>query len=121
MAPAVPSQGARLYVVSNSSTRLSRTSLEVERWAVYEDDNPLRAWGPAASRLALGAFLAYRSAFVACCISMQCPFPAYFVEGSHQEAGVLAVGEALAKHTGQLQAKISWREFDRICSTCLAS
>ena len=54
-------QGTRLYVVSNSSSVLSKTSLAVEKWAVYEDDDPLRTWGPAASRLALGAFLAYRS------------------------------------------------------------
>ena len=54
-------QGTRLYVVSNSSSVLSKTSLAVEKWAVYEDDDPLRSWSPTASRSALGAFLAYRS------------------------------------------------------------
>ena len=59
----LPVQGTRLYIVSNSSSPISTTSLAIEKWAVYEDDDPLRSWGPAASRLALGAFQAYRLIF----------------------------------------------------------
>lgn len=55
-------QGARLYVVSNSSSTVSKSSLEIEKWALYENDEPLRSWAPTASRTALGPFLAYRSA-----------------------------------------------------------
>ncbi|CAK0783338.1 hypothetical protein CVIRNUC_006537 [Coccomyxa viridis] len=53
-------QGARLYVVSNSSSTSSRSSLAVEGWSQYENDVPLRAWSAAASRSAIAPFLAYR-------------------------------------------------------------
>ena len=56
-------RGTRLYIVSNSSSVLSKTSLAVEKWAVYEDDDPLRSWSPTASRSALGAFLALQVRF----------------------------------------------------------
>ena len=49
-----------MFIVSNSSNTLSQGSLHFEGWASYENDDPLRAWGPAASRSALGPFLAYR-------------------------------------------------------------
>lgn len=57
----VCTQGLRLFVVSNDSSQLSPMPANVEHWAVYGSDNPVRSYSDTASQNALGPFLAYSS------------------------------------------------------------
>ncbi|BDA47330.1 hypothetical protein COCOBI_10-1760 [Coccomyxa sp. Obi] len=52
-------QGLRLFVVSNESSQLSPMLPNIEHWAVYDADAPVRSYSDTATRNALGPFLAY--------------------------------------------------------------
>ncbi len=54
-------QGLRLFVVSNVSSQLSPVLPNIEHWAVYDADAPVRSYSDTATRNALGPFLAYSS------------------------------------------------------------
>lgn len=48
-------------MVSNKSSQLSPLPGNIEHWAVYDGDVPVRSYSDSASRNALGPFLAYGS------------------------------------------------------------
>ena len=98
----------RLFVVSNTSSRLQPMPASIEHWAVYDADKPTRSYSETATQNALGPFLAHSSlgstfkwAFFGTLNAHTAFFPeaaARAVQGLDPETPYFLTGTALVLH-----------------------